>query len=157
MHTHKQLGILVFGFVMVFSVSLVLILFENVKQQEFADERERLGVVPVSERLVAGEQVAPSFGNGGIANYREYVLASVRLLDAVIERRAAGEAVPSWEAENVHGALFAIEVPSMYRSLHLQLVRLADGLRNEAVDIDAALEQRRILSEQYPWLFIPVQ
>lgn len=141
----RQLSVLVFAFAMVFSISLVLILFENVKKDELAARRGN--VVPISERVVAGAAAGP-----GIASYREYAVTSAQMLDSLVERLGAEESILSWEADSAYGALLDMEVPSLYQALHFQMIQLADNLRKEPVDSALVLEQHRALFEQYPWL-----
>jgi len=145
--TQKQISYLVFGFIVIFSISIVLILFERVRQEErlalFA------GKPTVSDMLVKGASTArPS-----ISEYREYTLSAAAALKSMVVRLENGEMAAYWEPGNTYDALMSITVPDMYQTLHFSLVQLATLLKDPEPDVPAILAKYNEIRGLYPWIF----
>ncbi len=142
----KNIIFLVFCFLIALSVSLVLILFENINQkEEDSISREAFS----KQRVVAGDYAESS--GFALTNYRQYLIISVEVLDSIIWRVINGEKVEIWEAEAVYGALLSMQVPSIYQSLHISLLSIARGLQ-EKDDLGLVIKNYDFIAKKYPWL-----
>lgn len=145
--TQKQISYLVFGFIVIFAVSIVLILFERVRYIEELAMAESKPTV--SERPVKGATTdRPS-----VSEYREYTLTAAGMLSSLIDRMLHTETIAYWEAGNVHEALMAITVPDIYKNLHFQLVHLSTLVQSEQADIDNIVDEYEQIRTHYPWIF----
>lgn len=143
----QQRSLLILGFTLLFSVSLAVILFERVKQQEQAG----LSLAPASVLSVVRGDVV--IRDETIALYHGQARQVAVLLFSNIDQLSQGQAVNKDELAAARQTIITIKVPGIYQELHFKLLRILNKLEDSAAtDLDYLLEQRRLLQEEFAWL-----
>ena len=139
------------GFMFVFVVSFVAILFErsHISEEALRAEQKK----PLLGEYVKGESVA---AGPGIHDYRDIVSTNLFQLNQLIDGLLAGthaSEYSTYSAEGIYRNLERAAVPEPYRSMHVALLGLAkEAAKKSGADKGVLGSGREKLYAAYPWL-----
>lgn len=146
----QQRHVLILGLTLLFSVSLVIIIFERVQKRELAADSDLATGPARSDDRVAGDQI---IRDQAIADYQSAAKQVAVLLFSNIAKLEQGQSANQDELAAGRQSIFSMTVPSVYQKLHFKLLKILNKLAfGPAAPLDYLVEQRSLLQAEFPWL-----
>lgn len=146
----QQRHVLVIGFTLIFSVSLVIILFERVQKHETVNLDDAKASLALSE--IRGDEV---IRDQAIALYHSQARQVATLLFNNVSLLEQGQAINKSELAAARQTIIATVVPAAYQKLHIKLLKILNKLEAGGAEETGYLsEQRALLQEEFPWLWL---
>ena len=150
----KQKGFLQIAFVIVFTISFALVVIENLRINRQTSDNPAQNITAKIRGQSATK--APQ-----ITDYEAIVRAALIGLNKNIDFILQDKQASIIELRSVYNSLLSAQIPSIYKSLHFDLLQLTKISLSKSsvdkVDKEEIREKRKQIFEQYPYLAKVIQ
>jgi len=148
----KQKGFLQIAFMIVFAISFILVIFENVKINNNYNDS------PVENNITSIVHGKSINRKAEISEYSTIIEESLIIINSNIDLILQDKIISSAQMNQVYDNLLLANVPTIFQELHFSLIRITkEILKSENADKNYLKEQKNSIFKKYPWLFEVIQ